>query len=109
MGTVTFNPDKTFLFEYDLSGLAPNCVKCGIHIHAGVSCETHEKVLGHEWNSIVVQDLWVTAGGAFYNSDENGKVDSSFNLYNGYGPIENYSHAVVIHTQDGSRVGCGVL
>ena len=98
-----------FFFSYDLKGLEVNCVDCGIHIHAGTSCATHEEVKGHGWNSVVVQDLWTRAGGAFYNSDSNGKAKGYFYSFNGFGYEENLGHAVVLHGQDGTRLGCGVL
>lgn len=107
--TVTFNDDDTFKFQYDVSGLEANCNGCGIHIHAGVSCATHETVKGHGWNSVVVQDLWTAAGGAFYNADSSGSADGYFEIFNGFGYEENTHHAVVIHGQDGTRIGCGVL
>lgn len=107
--TVTFNEDDTFTFSYKLKGLKQNCVGCGIHIHAGTSCDTHEQVKGHGWNSLVVQDLWTAAGGATYDTNDKGKARGYFNIFNGYGYEENEGHAVVIHTQDGARVGCGVL
>lgn len=107
--TVTFDEDDVFTFSYQLKGLLANCDSCGIHIHAGTSCETHELVKGHGWNTVVVEDLWTAAGGATYDSNLNGYAKGFFNLYNGYGYEENEGHAVVIHTQDGARVGCGVL
>ena len=107
--TVTFNDDDAFTMSYDVSGLNEDCVDCGIHIHAGTSCATPADVKGHGWNSVVVQDLWSTAGGATYTSDSMGNAEGYFSMTNGYGYEANANHAVVIHTQDGTRVGCGVL
>lgn len=107
--TVSFRYDDSFLFQYDVTGLETSCIGCGIHIHAGTSCETHELVEGHGWNNVVVQDLWTAAGGATYSTDDMGNAKGYFELFNGYGYEENYLHAVVIHMQDGKRVGCGQL
>lgn len=106
---VTFRDDDSFQFRFRLSGLEADCVGCGIHIHAGTSCATHEEVLGHGWNAVVVQDLWTAVGGATYSTNSSGKARGFFELYNGFGYEENLNHAVVIHMQDGTRVGCGVL
>jgi len=106
---VSFEEGNTFLFSFDLEELEENCSGCGIHIHAGYSCATHEEVLGHEWNQVSVQDLWTSAGGATYDSDEDGDSEGSFYIYNGFSYYENFGHAVVIHASDGTRVGCGVL
>merc|ERR1712151_126322 len=107
--TVAFHDDETFRFSYDVEGLEANCVDCGIHIHMGTSCETHELVEGHGWNSVVVQDLWTTAGGATYATDSEGAAEGYFEIYNGYGYEENLNHAVVIHDSTGVRVACGLL
>ena len=106
---VTFNADGTFTFQFSLSGLLANCVDCGIHIHAGTSCESHELVKGHGWNSLAVQDLWFASEGAVYQSDEDGGAEGYFTLTNGFGYEANVNHAVVIHTAGGARVGCGLL
>lgn len=106
---VKFNADNTFTFKFGLSGLLPNCVDCGIHIHAGTSCDSHALVKGHGWNSLAVRDLWVTSQGAVYNSDANGKAVGYFTTSNGFGYEANLNHAVVIHTAGGARVGCGLL
>ena len=96
-------------FKFDLKGVETNCVNCGIHIHTGTSCDTADVVGGHYWDSGKTEDQWVTAYGAVYNSDASGKDKDAFDLTNGYDIDGNDGHAVVIHAQDGSRVGCGVL
>ena len=106
---VTFNADGTFTFQFSLSGLLANCVDCGIHIHAGTSCESHELVKGHGWNSLAVKDLWFAKEGAVYQSDKDGSAEGYFSLTNGFGYEPNLNHAVVIHTAGGARVGCGLL
>jgi len=107
--TVSFRDDDSFEFAHNLAGLKPNCESCGIHIHAGKSCTDPALVLGHAWNQYVVSDLWTIAGGAYYIADQDGRTDSSFNLFSGFGYEENINHAVVIHTAGGARVGCGIL
>lgn len=106
---VSFHVDGTFNFKYDLSNLEEGCTKCGIHIHSGTSCASHAEVEGHYWQSNLVQDLWTGAGGAFYNADSEGNAAGQYNSYNGYNLFANDQHAVVIHKQDGVRVGCGQL
>lgn len=107
--TVSYRADWTFEFAYDLAGLEADCTGCGIHIHAGLSCANAQDVKGHGWNTDVVQDLWTAAGGATYATDPEGVARGHFNTYNGYSFGKNMGHAVVIHAQDGTRVGCGVL
>lgn len=107
--TVSFRDDDSFEFAHNLAGLKPNCESCGIHIHAGKSCTDPDLVLGHAWNQYVVSNLWTINGGAYYNADQDGRTDTYFNLFTGFGYEENINHAVVIHTQDGARVGCGIL
>ena len=107
--TVAYRMDDTFLFKYDLEGVEADCETCGVHIHAGTSCATHEQVMGHGWNSAVVQDLWTTAGGATYQGDDDGRAEGHFNLFNGMDYGRNLAHAVVVHAKNGTRVGCGLL
>jgi len=106
---VTYRKDGTFKFRYNLEGLEADCEGCGIHIHEGTSCDSHELVKGHYWDDEVVEDLWTTAGGATYDSDAEGNAEGYFNVYNGYSFGKNVGHAVVVHAQSGARVACGVL
>jgi Cu/Zn superoxide dismutase len=108
-GTIlaTFN-SKEILFAYDLQGLEPNCVDCGIHIHEGKTCDDADEVGGHYFS--VGVDPWTTMGGAVYNSDANGEAAGSFTLKSGYHTCkENLGHAVVAHSQNGTRLSCGIL
>lgn len=104
-----YGVDGTFTYSFDVAGLEADCEGCGIHVHAGVSCETHAQVKGHGWNVEYVRDLWTSTGGAVYATDEYGNAMGEFKLYNGFDIFSNMNHAVVIHAQDGARLGCGVL
>jgi len=107
---------RVFSFEDDvvriratLSGLEPNCVQCGLHIHSGLSCDDADSVGGHWYkDEKVTEDPWA-AEKATYTSDSSGNAKASFYVYNGYDYEQNVDHAVVIHGQDGSRIGCGVI
>lgn len=115
-GTVRVNflgnpePGIRFIrFFYDLEGLEADCERCGIHIHAGTSCDTPDGPLGHGWNSDKVNDMWLDEYGAVYNSDGGGRAEGDFYLTNGFGIEDNVGHAVVVHGQSGNRLGCGIL
>jgi len=109
MISLKYGIDGTFTYSFKVEGLEPNCEGCGIHVHAGVSCETHAQVMGHGWNQAFVRDLWTATGGAVYSTDAEGYAEGEFFLYNGFDIFSNMNHAVVIHAQDGARLGCGVL
>jgi Cu/Zn superoxide dismutase len=103
---VTFIGGKTH-FSYNLEGLEPKCVDCGVHIHEGTTCDDADAVGGHYFR---VDDPWTTEGGAVYNSDGNGEAEGSYSVMSGYDTsTDNVGHAVVIHSQDGARVSCGIL
>jgi Cu/Zn superoxide dismutase len=105
---VTFLPQGKMKFAYHLLGLEPNCVDCGIHIHEGTTCDDADAVGGH-YNSVEV-DPWTTEGGAVYNSNVHGEAMGSFTLTSGHDTCkENVDHAVVAHSQNSTRVSCGIL
>lgn len=100
---------EAMLFKPKVIGAEADCDNCGIHIHTGVTCDDAALVGGHYWDAAKTEDLWTTAGGAIYNTTKAGNSYNKFNLTNGYGAEGNVNHAVVIHAQDGSRIGCGLL
>ncbi len=105
---VTFLPQGKMKFAYHLLGLEPNCVDCGIHIHEGTSCDDADAVGGHYYS--VEVDPWTTEGGAVYNSNVHGEAMGSFTLTSGHDTCkENVDHAVVAHSQNSTRVSCGIL
>ncbi len=113
---MAFNPRGDLGIFLDVENVAVNCTKsnnatngCGIHIHAGTTCDNATQVLGHYWNeSDTAEDPWVDAR---YGSDESGLSLSQVILPggNGFDPSENIGHALVLHEKDGSRVSCGLL
>lgn len=111
--TVTLFPHhdggaKGFVFQYDLSGVPPNCINCGIHVHEGTTCSDANSVGGHYYKVDV--DPWTTDGGAIYTSDGDGLALGSFTVVTGYDTMQqNLGHAVVIHDQEGVRLSCGLL
>lgn len=110
---VRFDADNNdFTFKYRLRNLESNVAGGGVHIHTGTSCEDATLVGGHYWDAGVNEtnpDPWTATYGAVYSSDEHGLAKGSFDLNSGYGLEENNGHAVVVHADDGSRVGCGIL
>jgi len=111
MVSVDFFRYGDIMFSFAVEGLEPNCEKCGIHIHAGVTCDMFDEVLGHYWDKEELgdDDPWVAAQGAYYISNAQGMASRSFPLYFGYGFEDNVGHAVVVHASDGTRIACGIL
>ena len=106
---VSFDTAGYLTFKFDIAGVEPNCVDCGVHIHTGTTCDTADEVGGHYWDDTTVPDPWVTEFGSVYSSNDNGVAEGEFTVDSGFNSEENDRHAVVVHAQDGSRVGCGVL
>jgi hypothetical protein len=105
---VFFDEADRLTLKLDLEGVEANCVNCGIHIHSGTTCATAADVGGHFWDASV-PDPWITAIGSVYNSDDEGCAKSEFTVDSGFDYDTNIGHAVVVHAQNGDRIGCGVL
>jgi len=108
--TVRFD-DNDMVFRYHAKGVEADCTNCGVHIHSGTTCDDASLVGGHYWNSVgdTVPDPWTSAYGAVYNTDSEGMANAMYTLNSGYDYEENVGHAVVVHAQDGTRIGCGIL
>merc|ERR1712238_586000 len=105
---VEYTTGDKLKITYDLGGVAVNCTGCGIHIHQGTSCDTHADVGGHYWNeTLFSEDPWNQ--GSLYNSLPDGTASGINILSNGFSYDDINGRAIVVHTQDGSRVGCGVI
>jgi Cu/Zn superoxide dismutase len=109
---VEFFDDNAFKFYVSVKGVELNCTEwCGVHIHAGTTCEDAALVGGHFWNTEVygMDDPWTFNNGASYVSDAGGNVEGYFYLDSGYGFDDHIDHAVVVHTDRGTRISCGTL
>jgi len=113
--------DNVLRLRGSLDGLESNCVKCGIHIHAGLSCNifgngsrsnnnnsTPDEIVGDHWFASGQDDAW-KAQKATYTSDAKGHANFAFYVYNGYDFEDNVDHALVVHGHDNTRIGCGIL
>jgi len=102
---------KKIMFKFVGKSGEPNCVDCGVHIHSGNTCDDATLVGGHYWNDRegTKNDPWNPANGAVYKSNSEGMSKAKFIIRSGYNIDDNEGHAVVVHGQDGTRIGCGVL
>lgn len=92
-------------FELDLGNL-PAEQNFTIHIHSGVSCDTHAQVGGHLWAPFTGPDPW---NAAFFTADDQGERIASWEIDFGYSVAQTIGHAVVIHNATGARVFCGII
>jgi len=76
---------------------------CGFHIHSGSSCEDTVSQEGHYYENLD-DDPWVTAQ---YSSDADGEamVGELIDI----GTTDVSGRAFLVHAEDGSRIGCGLL
>ncbi|CAJ1965219.1 unnamed protein product [Cylindrotheca closterium] len=77
---------------------------CGVHIHSGMGCEDSAAQGGHYFADPIMTDPWITAQ---YSSDAEGSTTFGASLEMGTVDLE--GRAFVVHAEDGSRVGCGIL
>jgi hypothetical protein len=95
----------TGLVGYDSlcdNGPSTSANSCGIHIHAGKTCATHNLIGGHYWDSDALNsDPWsdVVIDGA----------DGSVSVDFGYTEDESKYRAFVIHDHNGDRATCNTL
>lgn len=120
-GTMTvYNPGKGTVFMYgNAVDLQPNLLSymmggtdcnatlgCGVHIHAGTSCAT-EALQGDHWynSTALTMDPWLKVG----YEQTNSKGDAQFCAAVTIDEASVAGHAAVIHSNNGTRVACGIL
>jgi len=84
--------------------VTPDCVAnaCGIHIHNGKSCDQHDSVGEHYYNTDLEDDPWlpITHRG----------FPAAGRRYIRIGADQDTSgHTVVVHDETGARIACAVL
>jgi len=77
---------------------------CGVHIHSGNSCANSDAEGGHYYVDPVSSDPW---GEEKYSSDMMGSGTFSSLVFIGGDDVE--GRAFIVHAEDGSRIGCGIL
>jgi len=85
---------------------------CGVHVHAGTSCEDTDTQGGHWYNTETVSnDPWATIGYLSTNAEGYGQYASC--VRTGYDIMSDPSllegHVFIVHGEDGSRVSCGPI
>lgn len=112
-GSVELSFQSTLVsIYYDLVNADPACStlgpnasvanSCGIHIHAGTTCDVAGEVGGHWYNEAIMSDPWTY--GAYYTGDSGSLV-----VDYGYEYPSADGRAFVIHDRDGTRLTCDII
>lgn len=127
--------NKSVGIGFVLAGLPEGCKNgpaagvpnsCGVHIHSGKSCASHEETGGHFFGGVVRGDnsfggSTSALGGTIkvvnedpwkdvvYNADDNNKADQYVIAAIEKEYHETINHVLVIHDYDGKRATCQVI
>jgi hypothetical protein len=75
----------------------------GLHVHTGVSCQDPKTVGGHYFDG--ANDPWLTTKWS--------SVENSFTIPSSTDGMPSMSNmigkAVIVHSEDGTRIGCGII
>mmetsp|Transcript_44925 Transcript_44925/g.48617 ORF Transcript_44925/g.48617 Transcript_44925/m.48617 type:complete len:431 (-) Transcript_44925:291-1583(-) len=85
---------------------------CGVHVHAGTSCEDTDTQGGHWYNTETVsEDPWATVGYLSTTAEGYGQYASC--VRTGYDLMSDPSllegHVFIVHGEDGGRISCGPI
>jgi len=108
---VSFDDSLDFEFYFHLYGVEGVCRRCGIQIYEGTTCNDASKIGDPYYNKgFIGIDPWIPENGVYYDTGwRNYTSISAFQLNIGYNEKETLGHAIVVHAQDGERIGCGLL
>jgi len=81
---------------------------CGIHVHAGTSCDQADAVGGHYYNDILTKDPWLSVG---YTVQHDGKstVGEGLDVLTGLSQGDITGRVMVVHSKTGERIACGLI
>jgi len=104
------------IVRFDLTGVDPACLPtadfsvanaCGVHIHAGTTCDDASQVGGHYWDSQAIsQDPWAKIQ---YIADGTTATGVTTPVVTGLALSEVVGHAFVVHDVTGGRVACALI
>lgn len=115
--TLEFYADAVII-TYDMRDLDDRCTEaqddvansCGIHIHAGTSCDEASDVGGHYYDATMVEtDPWTYDASYKANGGADGSAFGSLVVTHGYGYEASLGHAFVMHDYTGARVSCTII
>lgn len=106
------------MLEADLQSFlygGTNCTAangCGVHVHAGVDCTNSSTQLGHWYNLNLDVDPWARIG--YLETDQDGYAKYATCVRTGFEDLATTpslleGRAFVVHSEDGSRVSCGLI
>lgn len=112
------NAGQQQILSWSFSGIDTACVAnagdsvtngCGIHVHEGTTCASHEEVGGHYYNNALDSDPWlpvVYVASSDGTSQEHVGVPVTTNVSN----ADILGRVFVVHALDsGKRIACGVI
>lgn len=89
----------------EMNSTKPN--SCGLHIHEGMSCDSHDDVGGHYYHHAQYkEDPWATV---VYVANKDGASVGSTTVALGSHFRDIDGRALVVHDHTGGRVACGLL
>jgi len=118
---IMYMSDGKTMLSYDLVGLGDACKggatvgidnSCGIHFHAGTSCDAHNEVGGHYYDKEEVGDAdpWADViYGPGYDVGDDKYKNSTGEITYGYNKGATVGHTFVVHDSTGARVSCTII
>lgn len=120
-GTVTIRQlpavEPTISVTWSLGGTDDKCLisnasgnVCGIHVHEGTSCDTHDGIGGHYYNKLHLDsDPWTAV--RYSSTGGKSKLADGVQVPTGLARSSLVGHTVVVHSSEGAgeRIACGTL
>lgn len=79
---------------------------CGLHVHAGPSCDSPEAAGPHYYDPSYKTDPWAPVA---INITSTGDASGTLNVEFGYGYSQSQNRPVVVHDWTGARISCALI